>query len=314
MIGEFLERTFTDKRCRLYSVSSVPEGFRYWFLRLLNFTLSIIEYDGLPESIPSRQLEMCHILQGYATPFYKNDGTPVCLPTSLYGYDEYGEPNKGVYGNPLIPSKRLYFSGDKQNAVIMYNIELHNNIFFTAVDGSFLPLICRYARRLADIESTENIYTVKMRMASAPVAGDDAVNQSIKHWIKKILIGDLSDSIGDDAVLSSFRSVDIGNGQTKETLMSIQAARDKILEQFFREIGVKFQNPKKAQITEEESAADEQILLLSPEIILQERQKGIERFNKFFGTNATVRINPVYNRKTFKEEGAEDGKSSTQIQ
>lgn len=300
MITSFLNNTFIDKRTKLYSVASVPNGFRYWFLRLLNFMLSIMEYDGLPESIPSRQLEICFILQGYATPFY-NDAVPVCLPTSIYGYNEYGVPNKAVYGNPLIPTKRLILEGDNKNAVLMFNTELQTNLFFTQIDGSFLPLLCRYARRLADIESTENAYTVKMRMASAPVAGDNAVNASIKNWIKKIMLGDLTESIGDDAVLSSFRSVDCGNGNTKETLSSIQAARDKILEQFFREIGVKMQNSKKAQITEEESQADEQILLLNPEIILQERRRGLEEFNKFFGTDATVRINPVYDRKNFNE-------------
>lgn len=325
MIQDFLINTFETRKPTLYSVSNVPEGFRYWFLKLLNFMLSIIEYGGdLPESITSRDLELCFILQGYATPFYNNKGNPVCVPTSLYGYNENGKPVKGVFGNPLIPSKRLFFEDiydedgylmNEQNAVLMYNMELHNNIFFTQIDGSFRPMLCRYARRLADIESTENAYTIKLRMGSAPVAGDDAVNASITKWIRKIMRGDLEGSIADDSVLNSFRSVDIGNGSSKETLMSIQTARDKILEQFFREIGVKSQNPKKAQVTEEESSADEQLLLLSPEILLQERQKGIEAFNKFFGTNVTVRINPVYDRKTFTEKGEKDNgsKSSEEI-
>lgn len=322
MIQDFLNNCFYERKPQLYSVSNVPEGFRYWFLKLLNFMLSILEYEGnLPETITSRDLEMCFILQGYASPFYNNRGEPVCVPTELYGYDENGKPTKGVYGNPLIPSKRLYFQDildsegniiHQQNAVLMYNMELHNNIFFTQVDGSFRPLLCRYARRLADIESTENVYTIKLRMGSAPVAGDDAVNSSIKGWIRKIMRGDLDGTIADDSVLNSFRSVDVGTGNSKETLMSIQAARDKILEQFFREIGVKSQNPKKAQITEEESSADEQLLLLSPEILLQERRKGVEAFNKFFGTNVRVRINPVYDRKNFIEGSVNNGNKSSE--
>lgn len=323
MIHDFLINTFEDKRPHLYSVSNVPAGFRYWFLKLLNFMLSIMEYDDLPESITSRDLELCFILQGYATPFY-NKGVPVCVPTELYGYDETGKPTRGVYGNPLIPSKRLAFEtlyneeGDlirEQNAVLMYNMELHNNLFFTEIDGSFRPLLCRYARRLADIESTENAYTIKLRMSAAPVSGDDAVNSSIKNWIRKIMRGDLDGTIADDSVLNSFRSVDVGVGASKETLMSIQTARDKILEQFFREIGVKSQNPKKAQVTEEESSADEQLLLLSPEILLQERKKGVEAFNKFFKTNVSVRINPVYDRKNFMEKGEKNNgsKSSEEI-
>lgn len=317
MINEFLELTFNKeyKKPRLYSVANVPAGFRYWFLKLLNCLLSMIQYDDIPEGMTSRDLELCFILQGYATPFEDKDKI-VAVPTCIYGYDKTGKPNKGVYGNPLIPSKRLYFEGEKKNSVLMYNIELHNNLFFTEIDGSFLPMLCRYARRLADIESTENIYTVKLRMGSAPVSGDDAVNASIKNWIRKILRGDIEGTIADDSVLNSFRSVDVGMGAgNKETLMSIQAARDKILEQFFREIGVKTSNPKKAQITEEESSADDQLLLLSPEIILQERLRGLEDFNSFFGTHTTARINPVFDRKNFiTKEVKEDGnKSSKEI-
>lgn len=307
MMQEFLDNLFELRKPPLYSVSSVPAGFRYWFLKLLNCMLSMLEYDNVPEGMTSRDLELCFLLQGYASPFETEEGI-VSVPTSIYGYNANGTPTKAVYGNPLIPSKRLYFEGDKKNSVLMYNIQLHNNLFFTEVDGSFRPMLCRYARRLADIESTENIYTVKLRMGSAPVAGDDAVNASIKRWIRKIIIGNLDDTIADDAVLNSFRSVDVGLGAgNKETLMSIQAARDKILEQFFRELGVKTSNAKKAQITEEESSADEQLLLMSPSIILQERQKGLEDFNDFFKTDMSVRLNPLFNRENFIEGGVSDG-------
>lgn len=312
MMQEFLDNLFENRKPPLYSVASVPAGFRYWFLKLLNCMLSMLEYGNVPEGMTSRDLELCFLLQGYATPFKAEEGI-VSVPTSIYGYNAKGTPTKAVYGNPLIPSKRLYFEGDKKNSVLMYNIQLHNNLFFTEVDGSFRPMLCRYARRLADIESTENIYTVKLRMGSAPVAGDDAVNASIKSWIRKIIIGNLDDTIADDAVLNSFRSVDVGLGAgNKETLMSIQAARDKILEQFFRELGVKTSNAKKAQITEEESSADEQLLLMSPSIILQERQKGLEEFNSFFNTNMTVRLNPLFNRENFIEGSGENGRKSSE--
>lgn len=312
MIQEFIENLFENQKPQLYSVANVPAGFSYWFLKLLNCMLSMLEYGNVPEGMTSRDLELCFILQGYATPFEAEEGI-VSVPTSLFGYNANGKPNKAVYGNPIIPSKRLYFEGERKNSVLMYNIQLHNNIFFTEVDGSFRPMLCRYARRLADIESTESAYTIKLRMGSAPVSGDDVVNANIINWIRKIMRGDLEGTITDDAVINSFRSVDMGVGSgNKETLMSIQAARDKILEQFFRELGVKTSNAKKAQITEEESSADEQLLLMSPSIILQERQKGLEEFNSFFKTNMTVRLNPLFNREYFIEGSDENGRKSSE--
>ena len=58
----------------------------------------------------------------------------------------------------------------------------------------------------------------------------------------------------------------------------------------------KFYNSKKAQVTEEEVQADEQVLLISLKNVLREREKGIDRFNKFFGTNVRVYINEEYQR------------------
>lgn len=299
----------------MYDVANVPAGYRYWYKKLLTFMLSIFEYEGLPESLPSRELELCLLLQGYATPFYDGEEI-VCVPTSIFGYDKYYKPTMGTYGNPLIMSKRLYFKdvlAHRQNAVLMFNDELHTNIFYSDINGGFNDLLCRYARRLADIESTENIYTVKLRMTSAPVGGDSAVNQNIVSYIKKMIVGDMKNSVTDDAVLSSFRSVEMGNGMSKETLMSIQAARDKILEQFLCEVGVKFRNSKKAQITEDESAADEQLLLVNPKNILKVREEGIDDFNKFFGTNAKVKLNPDIDRSNFFEGGAENDQTVQKV-
>ena len=291
----------------MYDVSNVQDGYTYWYLRLLEFTLSIFRYENLPESLPARELELLLITQGYATPFRKDNGDVVSIPSCLYGYDEYYTPTCASFGNPLIPTKRLYLTdvrGHKQNAVLMYNSELHNNIYYTNIDGSFNPLLCRYARRLADLEASENIYTIKTRCGKAPVSGSDATNNSVLNFINKIIIGDMKNAIADDAVLSSFRSVDMGN-DTSENLMSFQAARDKILEQFFREIGVKFYNSKKAQVTEEEVQADEQVLLISLKNVLREREKGIEKFNAFFGTNARVYINEEYQRENIIKEEEE---------
>lgn len=299
----------------MYDVANVPAGFRYWYKALLRFMLSIFKYEDLPESLPSRELELCLLLQGYATPFYDGDEV-VCVPSSIFGYDKYYKPTMGTFGNPLIRSKRLYFQdvpGHRQNAVLMFNDELHTNIFYSDINGGFNDLICRYARRLADIESTENIYTVKLRMTSAPVGGDSAVNQNIVSFIKKMIVGDMKNSVTDDAVLSSFRSVEMGNGMSKETLMSIQGAREKILEQFLREVGVKFQNSKKAQITEDESAADEQLLLINPKNILTVREEGIDEFNKFFGTRAKVKLNPDIDRSNFFEGGAENDQTVQKV-
>lgn len=287
----------------LYSVADVSEGFRYWFFKLLGFCLTIFEYEGLPDSIPSRELELLFILQGYATPFYDNRGEPVALPTNIFGFDKYYTPDSGTYGNPIIPTKNLYFQNNtkhNQNAVLMFNDDLHTNVFYIHSDGGLLTLIKRYARRLADIESSENIYTVKTRFGNAPVGSTDAVRNSITNFVNKITLGKF-ENITDDSIINCFRTVDFGN-TTSESLMSFQTARDKILEQFYRDIGVKMANQKKAQVSQDEVESDTQLLLINLDDMLKTREAGIRDFNAFFNTTATVRLNPKYNRMTFTED------------
>ena len=284
----------------LYAVSDVGEGFRSWCFKLLGFCLTIFEYEGLPDSIPSRELELLFILQGYATPFRDNRGEAVALPTNIFGFDKYYTPDSGTYGNPIIPTKNLYFQNNTkhpQNAVLMFNDDLHTNVFYIHSDGGLLTLIKRYARRLADIEASENIYTVKTRFGNAPVGSSDAVRNSITNFINKVTLGKM-ETITDDSIINCFRTVDFGN-TTKESLMSFQTARDKILEQFYRDIGVKMANQKKAQVSQDEVESDEQLLLISLDDMLKTRKKGIEDFNKFFGTDATVKLNPKYDRAQF---------------
>ena len=83
-------------------------------------------------------------------------------------------------------------------------------------------------------------------------------------------------------------------------------ARDKILEMFFRDIGVKFYNPKKAQVSEDELQVNNQMLVISLDDMLKERERGIERVNKMFATNISVDISESFK---IKEEVAEDEKT-----
>ena len=91
--------------------------------------------------------------------------------------------------------------------------------------------------------------------------------------------------------------------RTQDTLNDFLIARDKILATFFREIGVKMeQEQKKAQLTEDEVTADEQLLLIDLNDMIQERMEGIDRVNRHFGTSISVSIDPAYNRTTFTSE------------
>lgn len=289
----------------MYDVADVKTGFDYWFFKLLNFCLTIFEYDNLPESLPKREIELNLLLTGHAVIFKdKDDIVTAC--TTLYNFDRYYNPTQAVFAQPRMTSKTLYLDNGieshKQNAVVIYNNDIKDNIFYIPADGGLLTFISRYARRLADLESSENIYAVNSRLTSFPVGSTDGVIANIKKFFNSLVLGK-REVIVDDAIINSFRNVDIVRSNIKDGVNDILSARDKILEQFFRDIGVKmFADNKKAQLTNDEVNSDNQLLLISLESMLKSRQDGIKAVNEFYSTNIEVRISDNFNRENFKSE------------
>ena len=147
---------------------------------------------------------------------------------------------------------------------------------------------------LADVESTINIYTVNQRLTAVPVTEDQNVAQSIKAFFKKLIQGK-REIITDNNLIESFRNVDIISKTTlKDGVNDWLIARDKILEQMYRDLGVRMYQPKKAQVTESELESNDQLLLISLDDMLKSRKEGVERVNEMFKLNISVELNDKF--------------------
>lgn len=292
----------------MYDVADVSSGYDYWFYKLLNYCLGIYKYTGLPSSLPAREVLMNLIMTGHAV-IFQNKGELVTTKTVLYDFDMYYRPTKATYGNVRIFSRQLKLGED---AEVVYLNHIEGNVLTNqAVDAGLRSFILRYARQLADIESTANIYAVNMRLQSFPVASDDVTKEQVENFYKKIALGEKA-VIMDNMILEMFRNVEVANRITNDTLNDILIARDKVLANFFQDIGIKYrQEQKKAQLTEDEVEADEQVLVIDVEQMREVQQEGFDRVNDMFGTDIHVQINPIYDRKTYTGGAKNDSKSDT---
>ena len=272
---------------KLYDVADVNTGFKYWFWKLLNICISMFDYENLPPMLPQREIESNLILTNHCVVFQDEKNQLITASTNVFGFDVYYNPTEAVYANPMLKFKKLTIG---MNCEIIYNNNLKDNINYIPSDGGLKSFIFRYSRMLADIESTINIYTVNSRLTSYPVASNDKVAQSIKSFFRKVKSG-RNAVISDDAIIQEFRNVDINRASMKDGINDLLIARDKILEQFYRDIGVRMYNPKKAQVTEDEIEVNNQLLLISKDDMLKQREDGVNRINDMFGTSITVKIN-----------------------
>lgn len=276
---------------QLYDVSDVEMGFNYWYFKLLNFVLNIFEYQNLPEGLNKRELEINLVLTGHAAVIRLDDGSLFTPNTCTFGYDANYQPDRCVFANPVIISTKEYMIG--KDCEVIYNNILKDSIYYVKADSGLNTFICRYARQLSDIESTINIYTVNQRMTSFPVANDGAVKESLRAFFKNLILGKRA-IVTDSTIIENFRNVDINRSAVKDGINDWLIARDKVLEQFFRDIGVKMHINKKAQMNEEEVTSDNQLLLISTDDMLAARKEGVDKVNKMFNTNITVSINPLF--------------------
>ena len=283
---------------KMYDVASVENGIEYWFAKLLNLTLSIFKYENLPDSLPQREIEIQLQLTGHCDIFIKNNEL-VTTYTNIYDFDKYYQPTKLTYSQPILGSDNLNI--DNILNCIIYNSSLKDNIMGFPIDNSLKTFLLRYSRQLADIESTINIKLVNSRITNIPIAKSDKVEQSLRKFFNSFKLGK-HDIISDDKIIESFSSVDIPQNSNNETVRDLLESRDKILEQFFRDIGVKFRNAKLAQINTAEVESDEQVLLISLDDMLECRKKGVEVLNDKFGLNVKVALNPKFDRNNFSAE------------
>lgn len=283
----------------LYDVSDIKTGFDFWYFKLFNILLDMFEYKNMPSGLNKREIELNLMMTGHACIIAKNDGTLFTPLTNLYGYDEYYQPTYAVFANPVVRMTKR-FTLD-QDCIVIYNNSLKDSFYYIKTDSGLDTFVKRYARQLADIESTANIYAVNSRLTSIPVSNDENVIQSIKLFFDKLAIGKRS-IVADNNIVEKFRCVDINRTEIKDGINDWLIARDKILEQFYRDLGVNMYQPKKAQVTDDEVDANDQMLLISTDDMLKSRKEGLEKVNNMFGTDIQVRLNPKFDVKEVKED------------
>lgn len=282
----------------IYEVNNVDNGYWYWFWKLYNIVMDMFDYENLPDEVTKESIENNLIMLGYCG-FLKRKGKIYTPFSRIFDFDWKYQPTKLVYANPRLTDYHTYKIGE--DCEVVYNTSMKYRVWNLKVDGGLLTFLGRYARQLADIEATANIYSVNCRATGYPVADGEATANSIKAFFDKLSIGERA-VISDDSIINKFRSVDIHNPNIKDGINDWLIARDKVLEAFFRDIGVKMNNPKKAQVNEEELTVNNQLLLISVEDMLKARKEGIEKVNNMFNLNIKVSLNEKFDVEYFDSE------------
>lgn len=260
---------FTDKR------RCINNYIRY----MLNRLQGLFSYEGLPETIPARNLELLLQVNGNAT-IADVEGSLYAFRGGLGGEpNPYYMPTISVVANPALKLSKTY-TIDK-DCIVIPNDALYIGL---------MPLLRRYCTSLVENDITMNLADINMRLATIITAGDDKTKYAAEKYLKDLIDGKLG-ILGNNTFLESVGTQPYAaSGQGNQVTQLIEYEQY-LKASMLNELGIQMNwNSKRESINGEEAGMNNQSLLPLIYDMYQQRVLGVERVNDMFGTSIEVRF------------------------
>ena len=262
----------------LYDFADKKENVSRHIAYMLNRTQKMFKWDGLPETIPARVLELYLQINGNVC-FYEHNGGLYVFVGGLGGKpDVYYRPTTYVIANPALKlNKTVEIDVD---GVVMPNDCLYMGL---------IPMFERYATAMTETELSLWVASINSRIINLISAPDDPTKESADKYIEDVKNGKLS-SIAENAFLGGVRSQPYGTTGTHVITDLIE------LEQYFKaswfnELGLNANyNMKRESLNSSESQLNNDSLLPLVDDMFEQRKIGCEKVNKMFGTQISVEL------------------------
>lgn len=288
----------------LYGISNVYEGvcdvqqnFQLYFDLLTNKCCNLFKWEGLPDTVDERFLNLQLILNGKIC-FTKIDGKLYALNGNVGGEPNvYYEPTQFIVANPVLGSKTVRIrQKDGSNSIEGLDGVL---VALTDVDymddrgmkGGLYRLIYQTAGLLADNVSSLNCSQINGRVAQLWTTDNDVEARTVEEVVRDMYAGHPYRILTQDLVSKIGVVPAAQTGQTN-TLLNLIEAHQYILASFFNEIGIPSTwNMKRERVNTAETELMTGSLDVNVYNMEKNLQKGAELINQLFGENISVKFN-----------------------
>ena len=261
-------------------------------LYMLVRTQSMFEYKNLPETIPTRNLEIMLQLNGNVF-FTKVNGEYYVFTGGLGGEpDVYYEPTIYTVANPALNfSKNLVI--DKDGVLIRsdsYGIGL-------------LPMMQKYAALMVENEFTMRIADINSRISFLLSAADDRVKASAELFLKRVSDGELG-VLSDNSFLEDLTVHTVGDGN-KQRMTDLIEYQQYLKAAWFNDLGINANyNMKRESISPDEAQLNDDALLPLIDDMLECRKRGLKKINEMYGLDIEVDLDSSWLKEQEKQTGS----------
>ena len=262
---------------------------------MLNRAQSMIKYEGLPETLPKRNLVYMLQTNGWiCVPKAKKyfDGKIYAFTGGLGGEpDPYYLPTLCTVANPALNfSETMRIDED---CVIVP----HDSMYM-----GLLPMFRRYASLLAENDISLRLADINARIVALISAGDDNSLKGAQKFLADIENGKLGVA-AENSFLDGIKSTSYMGGSGSNNITQLIELQQYLKAGWFNELGLNANyNMKREAINSAESRLNDDALIPLVDDIVATQQAGFDKVNAMNGTNIRVLLNSAWNERN---EGVE---------
>ena len=203
------------------------------------------------------------------------------VPCTYSGVTEYPDVGKVVtWTTPIISGKFKMQNGD--------GILIRNN----SLSAGIGDLLLRYSILLANIDMSLSCVLINEREQNLLSAPNQNIADSINNMYKNLEEYGKRRAVVNNSLYESIHNglISLPATGTKDSIKSILACYDTILQMFYNDIGIRYNKDKKERMVESEVVSDSQRLLINIMDMYECRKKACEEINNKFNLNVSVKL------------------------
>ena len=255
---------------------------------MLAKTLSMFEWENLPETIPYKELEKILQVNGYAF-ITEVNGELYALSGSLGGeVDAYGNPTEIIINN--VGLKFNATLNIKNDGVLIHNDDMNMGL---------IPLLERYNTFLVENDINMMMYGYNSRTQKLISASNDKTKASAELVVRKSIDGEIA-VIGESVIFEGVK-VHSGNSNNGQSITSLTEFHQYIKGSLYNELGLSANiNMKRERLTAGETEVGDDSNYPFIFNMLKCRMKAVELINAKYSTDINIDFGSVW-AKTSKE-------------
>lgn len=272
-----------------YDFKDKDTNIRNSIMYMLNRSIMLFDYEGLPETLPKQEIEKMLQTKGYC--FITKVGDDLYAFNGGLGgeRDVYGQATEIVISNPALNLNKTY---KLDEGVLIKNDDMMLGL---------LPIYKKYSAMLSENEITMILSNVSKRVNNLISVSDDNTAESAKAYLKKLYEGEVG-YIFENKLYESLKT-NTTSPQGTGNLQDLFEFHQYIKATMYNEIGLNANfNMKRSRLVSDEVNLNLDSLYPLIDNMMLQRKQGLEQLKEMFDLEIEVNFASSWEYRVMPED------------